>query len=379
MSLQTAAAARHASAPPRRGNLVSARWWAVLCAIAIAQFGDSDLYAEGLARCRARAELVGGDRSLVDRVGAALTALGVERGPAAPGCRAVYAVVERDGNAIAVAIRDASRRSEGRVVGDEATAAAWIDSWLHDDELDGAQWLAARPTAVPAAAITEPQVTARAPRDVPAPAGREPSRPRIAIDAGYETTWVGNGAANADGVTASACINLGRACFGVRARYAREGERKVEVATVTRDHGSLVATGSIATTIGRMTLAPELGVGVGRTATRSATDCKAPVPPNCSPNDPTCVTTCADPNTLPFKFSTTTYAPRASATLRVAIPIFDHFSVAGTACVMWAPLGHSDPFTVDLRSPDNSPGGRIEVPGEPATTLSLGVGLAVEL
>src|SRR6187551_969565 len=89
--------------------------------------------------CAPRAEL-GGDAEAVAKVAAELQRLGVDastdpmKRPARSSCPVIVAAVELDrGGGIAVAVRDASQRSEGRVVSDAALAAAWIDSWLRDD------------------------------------------------------------------------------------------------------------------------------------------------------------------------------------------------------------------------------------------------------
>ena len=87
--------------------------------------------AEG-ERCTPHA-LLSGDGAAVERVGTELARLGVVVGAAAPGCPSVEAAVGLDEGGIAVAVRDGSQRSEGRVVGDATIAAAWIDSWLRDD------------------------------------------------------------------------------------------------------------------------------------------------------------------------------------------------------------------------------------------------------
>ena len=93
----------------------------------------------GAEPCAPRAEL-GGDAEAVAKVAAELQRLGVDastdpmKRPARTSCPVIVAAVELDrGGGIAVAVRDSSQRSEGRVVSDAALAAAWIESWLRDD------------------------------------------------------------------------------------------------------------------------------------------------------------------------------------------------------------------------------------------------------
>src|SRR5512135_2686584 len=104
----------------------------------------------GAEPCAPRATLAG-DAEAVSRVAAELARLGVKTdGAATSGCRTVSAAVELDrSGGIAVAVRDSSQRSEGRVVSDAAVAAAWIDSWLHDDFAVPAMVPPAMPTASP--------------------------------------------------------------------------------------------------------------------------------------------------------------------------------------------------------------------------------------
>ena len=337
--------------------------------------------------CKPRADLAG-DPDAVARVGAELALLGVERGTPAPGCRGVYAQVALDdGGGIAVAVRDGARRSEGRVVGDAAIAASWIDSWLHDD-LDGHAWLYATPAV--AVTIAPPGSAPVTPVDVTPVAASAPLFERFAFGVAYEQTWLADGA-TASGVTGHACVRVGRACIGGRVRYAREADKPVNLTAMGRRHGSVLATASTAVSLGRMTVSPEVGVGIGWTATRRVESCMKVVPePTCNPMDPmdpACSETCVSENGMVAgayvgdEFSRTTVAPRASAALRLAIPLFDRVWLDGIASATFAPLGHADPFVPAISADGTNPGmiapEDATIPGEPSTAFTLGIGLRV--
>jgi hypothetical protein len=327
----------------------------------------------------------------VASVTAELSRLGVQGGRAVPGCRGVFAQVEldRDGG-IAVAIRDGSRRSEGRVVSDAAVAAAWIDSWLHDD-LDGTTWLVATPsttTTVHAASQVPPTARHDA---LPQPRGplSPPLIEQFAIAAAYEQSWSDDGV-SASGASVSGCLRVGRACIGGRARYSREGDRIVNLTAMNRSDVSVLATASVPFAVGRMTVAPELGLGFGRTSTRRVDGCMpAMMNPNCDPMDPNCQmlpTDCLDANGnktfVGDGFASATFTPRIAAALRIAIPLFDHVWLDGVASATLAPFGHSDPFAVapdpnGTTNPGNVPVDQLALPGEALGGLVLGVGLRV--
>jgi hypothetical protein len=332
------------------------------------------------APCVARAEL-DGDTATMAQVSAELARLGVEQGRASPGCRGVMARVERsDDGGIAVAIRDGARRSEGRIVGDAMVAATWIDSWLRDD-LDGTSWLLATPSIVAARPLERAATTS--------------ALDRVAIAVTYEQSWLED-AATATGVGAAACLRVGGACLGVRARHASEGERAVNLTAMARGDTSVLATASTELAIGRLRLAPEVGLGVGRTTTRRVEACAGPsMPANCDPTDPTmdpmCVPMpapgCADPATgmaaafVGDRFSRTTYTPRLGGALRLVVPLFDHVWLDGLASITFGPFGHTDDFTVTTLADGTVPGGapptEVALPGESRRALVLGIGIRV--
>ncbi len=326
----------------------------------------------GAQPCPPRAAL-DGDAEAVSRVAAELTRLGVAVDARADaGCRAVSAAVELEvGGGIAVSVRDASHRSEGRVVSDAALAAAWIDSWVRDDF---------EPAPAPPPAPVE-HVAA-----TPAPGMFD----RISVAASYEqlftddsTSWTGIGAA--------ACIRLGATCLGARARYA--SQVVVEPFTsAQRSDLSVLATASWNVPIGRMIVSPELGAGVGRMTTDRIDGCATKMMPNCDPmTDPMCPeppTTCTDPTTntstqlyVGDGFHAATITPRLAATLRIAVPLFERVWLDGVASLGYAPLGH-DTYTFAQPPPDANGSipymsGQVALPGEPTLGVTLGIGLRV--
>ena len=109
---------------------------------------------------------------------------------------------------------------------------------------------------------------------------------RFAVGAAFEQSWFEG--ASASGITGHACVRFGRACIGARARYAREPDRAVNLTAMSRTHGTVLATASTTLSLGRMTLAPEVGAGIGWTSTRRLDTC---IPDNNmggTPPDPNC-------------------------------------------------------------------------------------------
>lgn len=344
--------------------------------------------------CAPRADL-DGDAEAVAKVAAELTRLGVDArvaggeparddAPSRSGCATIAAAVELDrSGGIAVAVRDAAQRSEGRVVSDAAVAAAWIDAWLRDDfslELDAPPLPSTSRTIAPGLAprATAPGVTPPA-AQVDAEPAALPLVERFALAASIVRAWSDDGT-GWSGYAASACVRVGGACIGARFGYATQTVSADLTAASKRDL-SLLATASHSYELGRMSIAPELGIGIGRLTTSRFDGCKDPM---CDPNtDPTMCpvmpTPCeSDPGTLYVGdgFSATTYTPRLSIALRVAIPLFDHVWLDGLAAAVAAPLGHSDEYATN---PDGTTmnAGQLPLPGDPLLGVQLGVGLRV--
>ena len=372
--------------------------------------------------CPPRATL-DGDRTAVERVTVELKRLGVSvttasASTSADGCSIVRAQVALEtGGGIAVAVHGATRGSEGRIVSDAALAAAWIDSWTRDD-IDNALWAAPPPTS-PSSTSSVPSMSnaantkrgavanadangkrvASADVDVPPPvdapvaasaagAGRWD---RIAVTAAFEQTWSSDDA-SWQGASAAACVRVGSFCVGGRVRAAFDPERLHNSTAVSRSDLSAMATASVPIALGRMSFAPELGLGVGRLATRRAEDaCKAVMPdPNCNAmTDPMCEPQpgMCEPNepagtTMPKtyvgdSFSAATYAPRLALALRVAVPLFEHVWLDGLAGFTYSPFAHGGVFDPDPKVADIIAPELVAMPGEPSSGYVLGVGIRV--
>jgi hypothetical protein len=281
--------------------------------------------------------------------------------------------VTRDASgAVAVTIRDRADRIEGRVVGDDMLAAVWIDSWLHDD-VAAPVWAPRIVPAAPPSSVAPVRVAERR-VEISAPISNDP----FAVDAIYETGWFDDGT-SASGVSVAACGRFGRICAGARVRAAWQPLVLSADGTTGAARSDLSAL-AIATTsfeLGRMRVAPELGAGVGRFTTSRVDGCK---PPPCDPNtDPT---TCAmpppmcDPNSpgqfVGDGFRADTYTPRFAASVRVALPIFDHVWLEGTAAGQLAPGAHGA-----FNGAPDANGNVSTIPGEPSSALVLGVGVRV--
>src|SRR5262249_43533923 len=153
---------------------------------------------------------------------------------------------------------------------------------------------------------------------------REALVDRLALAASFEQAWTSTDD-RWSGFGASACMRFGALCFGARVRYL--GETVVAQLTAASRHDlSALATASWSTQVGQMSIAPELGIGVGRMTTDRIDGCK--VPPPCDPaTDPNCKQPPAPPPCTPDltsvaifvgdNFRAATVTPRAEAALRV--------------------------------------------------------------
>jgi hypothetical protein len=306
--------------------------------------------------CAPRAHL-DGDAEAVARVTTALAALGIAVSPGSDTgdgrCAVITAAVELDrGGGIAVAVRDRTNRSEGRVFSDAALAAAWIDSWIDDDFA---------PAAPVAPASAAPGMTALAqPHDAP-PAPAPSLLDRISLDAGYVRTFAFDGSGGS-GFAGGACVLAGGVCLGVRVGYSH-----LDVPDgVTRSDLMAAATATWTRTLGAMRISPELGGGVGRMATDAC-----PAPPPC---DPTMMMCPMVPPCDQVGIHQTTFTPRVTGALRVSLPLVEHVWLDGTASVVLAPFGNADPTPAPI--PDAA-GNMGVIPGEPDAAAQLSVGLRV--
>jgi hypothetical protein len=357
--------------------MVSARVALVLAFVAASQSADAE-------PCVPRADLAG-DADAVARVAVELTRLGVDvhtsnvpSRPRPASCPAIVAAVELERNGgIAVAVRDASQRSEGRVVSDAALAAAWIDSWLRDDfSVPAVEPALSPPMATPSTPVAEPVVeivqTTVSTLDT------------FAITATLLQAWSGG---TWNGFAGSACVRTGDACIGGRFAYAQQTVTTAQLTGAAKHDVSLVATLSYPQQIGAMSVAPELGLGVGRRTTTRVEGCKSVEMPMCDPmTDPTCGQMPGNENCsadtgviyVGDNFAATHYTPRVAAALRVAIPLFDHVWLDGLAAATLAPLSHTGDYAG--KSPDGNTGpnaGAYPLPGDAMLGLSLGIGVRV--
>ena len=316
--------------------------------------------------CAPRAELAG-DAEAVANVTVELERLGVEatteHGRAAsPRCPVIVAVVEIDrGGGIAVAVRDSARRSEGRVVSDAVLAAVWIDSWLRDD------FGAHEPLDTPMGpSATQATATLSEPGSV---------FERFAATAAFTQTWTDD-STQWSGVNVAGCVNVAGFCLGARAAFGAQ-DITVNATGAARRDLSVLATASYSFALGRVSIAPELGLGAGQLTTSRIDGCKTAM---CDPSDPMCVMApppmCTEPGTVYVGdgLEATTYTPRVAAALRIAIPLFEHIWLDGSASFTLAPFGHHDPYqSPNMMFADDS----LALPGDPLYGAQLGIGLRV--
>ncbi|MFN0248515.1 MAG: hypothetical protein ACKV2T_16605 [Kofleriaceae bacterium] len=349
--------------------------------------------------CAPRVELAG-DRDAIARVAVELKALGVVLGSIEPASRScsVNAMVALEGEGLAVAVHNSSRRSEGRVVGDARVAAAWIDSWLRD-EIEVSSWaIAALPLAAPSThtAMQSTPMSASAsgaPEVVPAPS---PSLfERVGLSFVVERSWTDDDT-EWNGFDIAGCMRIGPTCLGGRIRAGFQDDLAYLSSTADRSDIVALATASIPLTAGQVSIAPEIGIGVGRMRTQRVEACTAgvqpPMPsPGCSdPMDPTCMmnpddpvtgggTACIDAEGTPTNelyvgdgYDKSTYLPRVALAMRLSFPIVRHVwldAVASYTLTLFAPrVVFEDPNTM-MDS--------IAMPPEPERGYQLGVGIRV--
>jgi hypothetical protein len=169
----------------------------------------------------------------------------------------------------------------------------------------------------------------------------------------------------------------------VRAHYARDADRVVALSAMARRDAAVLATAGASFELGRMSIAPELGLGVGRRRTWRL-ECSWPAngpnqPGGCDPSapaDPSCqqppdCSAAVGKLYVGDRLDEVTYTPRASAALRLSLPLFDHVWLEGIAAVTAAPFGHAGSF------PDDPPPNGASIPGEPGRAIQLGLGLRV--
>jgi hypothetical protein len=353
--------------------MVSARVALVLAFVAASQSANAE-------PCVPRADLAG-DAEAVARVAVELTRLGVDvhtsnvpSRPRPSSCPAIVAAVELERNGgIAVAVRDASQRTEGRVVSDAALAAAWIDSWLRDDfSVPVVEPALSPPAATPSTPVAEPVAELVA--------TKTSALDTFSIAATLVQAWSGG---KWNGVAGSACVRSGDVCIGGRVAYAEQTVTTLQLSSADKRDASVLATLSYSQQLGEMSVAPELGIGVGRLSTTRVEGCKPADTMMCDPTDPMCQTPgdkCTETGILYVgdEFAATTYTPRVAAALRVAIPLFDHVWLDGLAAATLAPFAHTGEYATKNPDGNNLPNaGAYPLPGDPVLGLQLGIGIRV--
>jgi hypothetical protein len=344
----------------------------------------SAMRSAGAEPCQPRAAL-DGDSTVVARVGAELARLGVaiatpsprpeqastETG-ACPTARVTVAV-DVDGM-ISVAIRE-GEGSERRAVSAPALAAVWVDAWLRDelDAMPGED--GGGPSPAP---LGPPSVAPRIDVAASVAPRRRSMLDRGALAVAYEQTW-SDTHQPWNGIDVAACARLGALCFGTRVRYAAETVVAQATAAARADFTAL-AIASYSLALGKVELAPEVGVGVGRMTTTRIDGC-AP-PPVCDPAMASCpAPPCASgaPSGTAYVgdgLAVATITPRGEAALRASVPLFDHVWLDGIAAVNASVDAHTAAFLPRL-VPSQLTTAQVTLPGEPVALFQLGIGLRV--
>lgn len=250
--------------------------------LALATAAAATLAGTGGALACPPVAALGGDEPLVRAVDALLRARGISAPAEAAAhlttlaeaevrCPAVRARVERRGDAIAVVIVDPGGARIERVVGEAATAATVIESFVRADV--GAPLLARR--EAPAAAV---RADVRVPDEGPPrspEAARHPTTSGTQLFAGIETS-VATDDTNWMGFSIGACISLGPICAAARLREAAvvAGPGVWDTGALRRESTTLFVGIDVPLSLGAMTLSPGFaaGVGVVRTEMRGAED-----------------------------------------------------------------------------------------------------------
>ena len=335
--------------------------------------------APAAADCLPAADL-SGDADVAAEVARALSRLGVVHGDIDGACPPVAATVLRDETGIAVTVRDARGRIEGRVVADPRTAAAWIESWVHDDAapLWSATPVVVAPAEPEAAAVLPPsavvdEVAAEGP-----PPRRSPwRRPSVAVHLGRDLASDGS---EWDGVAIAACLRLGPWCVGAAGRHAVDRGFSHTGGLTSYDRGAtvLAATAAYRVPLARVIVAPELALGAGWITTGR----DEPAEPCITPDG----TFCDGPLHIGDGFAARTIAPRLGAALSIAVPLTDWLFLDGRLGAEAAPGAHVDPHRHDPDANPTDPSNPIppddpllDLPGEPAWAWTFGVGLRAEV
>lgn len=191
----------------------------------------------------------------------------------ADGCPSVKVRIEAATTGLAVSIEDPDGRRSDRVVGDAATAAAWIDSWAHPD-------LGAGALVHGATSADKPAFVAR---DTEIPAVLEQviihqAQPQAISVAARTTASVANDRSIWAGIDVGACVQIGSVCAGavVRTRLDTATVGASEHYETRRTAVDLLVGAELSYTRGTTHLHPGAGVGLGWVRSHSSPDLVTP-------------------------------------------------------------------------------------------------------
>jgi hypothetical protein len=283
-----------------------------------------------------------GDSSEVVAIVADLERRGIKTSPVVE-CPVVRARIERKVGGIGVAIVDADGRTSERTANGVAAAATLIESWTRTDVV--APLLAPRPEPVPSAAPVP--TTASPTTQVPIAVTSRPTvaTPALSLTASAETSLATDGSIWF-GLSVGVCLRIGPACAGALARVSND----LGFSGESQDSH----TGRLATDVligaglpirrGRLTLMPEMAVGVGWMRTKALTSSIG--------GDPVDV----DSGGL-----------RASASIRMSLSVSTNIALDLGISADVAPLAHTAPYDTQV----------ILLAGEPRGYLRGGLGIRI--
>ena len=210
--------------------------------------------ATGQASCPAVTAIDGPARA-VERLASVLHAHRVTVGKV-PGCGSDGAYVRLtprgDGAGYVVVVDDRYGRRARRVIEDPEAAASIVESWTTDEDADVLR--ASTATAGAALALSAPPRPESAERHVEASFA-------ASLDAALgsdRSFWYGG--------SVGACVVIGPACVGARARLLlnrQDNQLDADAGPTSRQRFDLLLTGALPWSHGRLTLVPSAGFGAG--------------------------------------------------------------------------------------------------------------------
>ncbi|MEZ4362665.1 MAG: hypothetical protein R3B48_20910 [Kofleriaceae bacterium] len=218
-----------------------------------------------------------GEAELQLALGRALSQAGANaRGEREPPCGRLDVVVARERGQLLVTVRDARGRSEVRLLGDVRVAAAWVESWLHDEELGG-----------PAAAARATSAASKATAERGAGPGAPSARTSAArVRPSFAARWVRDVGADDLAITGpelAVCLRAGRWCPGLSVRAVSQDFGTGGASSRRSTLGAAAGLSALAR-VAAVRIAPEVTLGV--TYSRSSQGLCAP--PGTPVEDPRC-------------------------------------------------------------------------------------------